>query len=45
MKGDDFFIWILVAFLLAGIAVTLLCTPRGSTHGYGELAATVMAVG
>ena len=45
MKGDDFFIWVLVAFLLAGIAVTLLCTPRGSTHGYGRLETAVRSVG
>ena len=45
MKGDDFFIWALVAFLLAGIAVTLLCAPRGSKHGYGSLATTVNSVG
>jgi hypothetical protein len=45
MKGDDLFIWILVALLLAGITITLLCTPRGSKHGYGALATTVRQVG
>ena len=45
MKGDNLFIWLLVALLLAGMAVTLLCTPRGSKHGYGSLATTVRALG
>jgi hypothetical protein len=45
MKGDNLFIWVLVALLLAGIAATLLCTPRGSTHGYGHRLTAVGSLG
>lgn len=31
---DSFFLWLLIALLLAGMAFTLLCSPRQSRHGY-----------
>ena len=45
MRGEDLFIWLLVALLIAGIAVTLICSPRGSRHGYGSLSEIVRPVG
>ena len=34
---DDLLLWLIIAFLLAAMAYTVLFAPRKSLHGYGSL--------